>query len=623
MNPDSMVDNTKQKQAASMVRERLNLVIVGHVDHGKSTLVGRLLADTGSLPEGKLEALREHCERNARPLEYAFLLDALKDEQSQGITIDSARCFFKTSRRDYIIIDAPGHIEFLKNMVSGAARADAAVLVIDANEGVRENSRRHGYFLSMLGIGRFVVCVNKMDLANYSRSVFEGIKAEYSAFLSQISLQPDVFIPVSAYAGENVIARSNAMPWYDGPSLLDAIEAFQAPAPDQAMPLRMPVQDVYKFTALGDDRRILAGRIESGSLRAGDPVVFLPSNKMAAIKSFEAFNAVAPARALPGESVGVTLDEELYITRGEIMARRDEPLPKVSSRFKVDLFWLGRSNMTMEATYKLKLLCAEEQVRLEKVERVLDASSLDPTADRLEVRRHEVARCILRLRKPIAAEESLKNQKTGRFVIVDQHVIAGGGIIVEVLPDEDAQLRQAAQVRDSKWVRSPISPELRSERYAQRPALVLITGPRGVGRKTLARALEQHLFHLGRFVYYLGMGSVVYGLGADIKQAEQIDQEHDASPEYVRRLGEMLHVLLDAGLIVICTAADLSARSLRDVATIVAPVRMLPVRILPQDAMANQAGYNDDLRLPAPCDTARAIPVILAQLKARRIIADL
>src|SRR5476649_2548335 len=164
-------------------REQMNVVIVGHVDHGKSTLVGRLLADTGSLPEGKLEAVKANCARNAKPFEYAFLLDALKDEQAQGITIDTARCFFKTAQRDYIIIDAPGHIEFLKNMISGAARAEAAVLVIDAKEGVRENSRRHGYLLSMLGVKQVVVCVNKMDLVDRSESHFKQIEKEFRDFL--------------------------------------------------------------------------------------------------------------------------------------------------------------------------------------------------------------------------------------------------------------------------------------------------------------------------------------------------------------------------------------------------------------------------------------------------------
>src|SRR4051794_19647096 len=245
--------------AADLAREQMNVVIVGHVDHGKSTVVGRLFADTGALPQGKLDAVRKECLRTGKPFEYAFLLDALSDEQDQGITIDTARCFFKTQKRDYIIIDAPGHIEFLKNMISGAARAEAAVLIIDAKEGVRENSRRHGYILAMLGIRQVTVCVNKMDLVDHREDHFRAIEKEYRAFLEEIgSVSPRNFIPVSAIAGENLATHSASMRWYDGPTLLDTLDGLTKTPPRTDRPLRMPVQAVYKFTSHGDDRRIVA-----------------------------------------------------------------------------------------------------------------------------------------------------------------------------------------------------------------------------------------------------------------------------------------------------------------------------------------------------------------------------
>ena len=199
-----------------MRKEQMNIVFTGHVDHGKSTVVGRLLADTQSLPEGKLDQVKKECERNSKPFEYAFLLDALKDEQSQGITIDAARVFFKTDKRDYIIIDAPGHIEFLKNMITGAARAEAAFLVIDADEGVQENSRRHGYLLSMLGIRQLCVLVNKMDLVDYSRPVYNRIVRRYSRFLRNINLTDVRFIPVSGREGDNIFYKGENMPWWTG-----------------------------------------------------------------------------------------------------------------------------------------------------------------------------------------------------------------------------------------------------------------------------------------------------------------------------------------------------------------------------------------------------------------------
>ena len=296
-------------------RETFNVVIVGHVDHGKSTVVGRLLADTGALPQGKLEAVRRECERTGKPFEYAFLLDALSDEQDQGITIDTARCFFKSAKRDYIIIDAPGHIEFLKNMISGAARAEAAVLVIDAKEGVRENSRRHGYILSMLGIKQVIVCVNKMDLVGYKAEVFRSIEAEYRAFLDGIgAVKPRQFVPVAAVAGENLARRGTETPWYDGPTLLELLDTLPKAPPKLDQPLRMPLQAVYKFTKHGDDRRIFAGRIEAGKAAVGDKVVFSPSNKITTIRSIEGFNTAARKSVEAGWSTGFTLTEEIYLS---------------------------------------------------------------------------------------------------------------------------------------------------------------------------------------------------------------------------------------------------------------------------------------------------------------------
>ena len=205
-------------------KQDMNIVIVGHVDRGKSTVIGRLLADTNSLPEGKLEQVKETCRRNSKPFEYAFLLDALKDEQAQGITIDTARCFFQTERRNYIIIDAPGHIEFLKNMITGASRAEAALLVIDASEGIQENSRRHGYMLSMLGIKQVCVLVNKMDLIGYSEKPFRRIEKQYRRFLKKVDVEPLCFIPISAREGDNVANHSGKMPWYRGKNVLEVLD---------------------------------------------------------------------------------------------------------------------------------------------------------------------------------------------------------------------------------------------------------------------------------------------------------------------------------------------------------------------------------------------------------------
>ena len=306
-NPQSANSQSANPQSANS-RIQMNIVIAGHVDHGKSTIIGRLLADTNSLPEGKLEFVKKQCELNARPFEYAFLLDALKDEQAQGITIDSARVFFKTKKRDYIIIDAPGHIEFLKNMVSGAARAEAALLVIDANEGVQENSRRHGYMLSMLGIKQIAVLVNKMDLVNYSEEVFNNIVNEYTKFLEDINVIPYRFIPVSGREGVGVanlpakMGLDDCMNWYNGETVLDVLDDFEKEKPAVGKPFRMPVQDIYRFTNMGDNRRIVAGTIESGTLKVGDEIVFYPSGKKSHVKTIEYFYGDNPEFVNP-ESV--------------------------------------------------------------------------------------------------------------------------------------------------------------------------------------------------------------------------------------------------------------------------------------------------------------------------------
>ena len=302
----------------------MNIVIVGHVDHGKSTVIGRLFADTNSLPDGKLESIKEYCKKNSKPFEYAFLLDTLKDEQSQGITIDTARSFLKTKKRDYIIIDAPGHIEFLKNMVTGASRAEAALLVIDAKEGIKENSKRHGHIVSMLGVNQVVVLVNKMDLVDYDERVFQNIRNEFTEFLWKINIKPVIFIPISAFCGDNVAEKSYRVSWYNGPTVLEQLDGFANKKETRELPLRMPVQDIYKFTAQGDDRRIVAGTILSGSIRVGDEVVFLPSQKRSVIDSIESFHTVPKDIAYADEAIGVTLQTQIYIRPGELMVKANE-----------------------------------------------------------------------------------------------------------------------------------------------------------------------------------------------------------------------------------------------------------------------------------------------------------
>jgi bifunctional enzyme CysN/CysC len=583
-------------------RETMNVVIVGHVDHGKSTLVGRLLADTGVLGDGKLEKVQETCKLQGKIFEYAFLLDALEEEQGQGITIDAARVFFRSDLRDYIIIDAPGHIEFLKNMVTGAARAEAAVLLIDANEGVRENSRRHGYLLSMLGIRQVVVAVNKIDLVDYSQDVFRKIVEEYSEFLASIGIVPQCFIPVSAREGDMVVNRGDRLSWYEGPPIVAAVDEFrkQAAPPDQ--PLRMVVQDVYKFNQRGDDRRIIAGRVEAGTLRVGDEVIFSPSGKSAKVETIEAFSAPNEDHAVAGFSTAFTLDEQIYVSRGEVVSHLTKQ-PSVSTKFRANLFWLGKAPMAPGKRYKLKLGTAQTDVTIDEIHRILDASDLDATGDKDEVERHDVADLVLRARNPVAFDRSLDIESTGRFVIVDGYDIAGGGIVREAVHDEYEEDRQELLQRESNWKSGDATPMMRAELNQHAASMVFFTGKRHTGKRFLARALELALHESLHRTYFLD--------GRNVEHDDELD-------EAIKSFGDAAHLLLETGLIVISTSNVIGHIMAR-----VSPYPMFVVHMGPE---AEGLPEGADLRfdpIDSSGDAAPLVEAIVAELHIRsRLLND-
>ncbi|HTM22237.1 MAG TPA: GTP-binding protein [Kofleriaceae bacterium] len=588
-------------------RETMNVVIVGHVDHGKSTLVGRLLADTGVLGEGKLEKVQAVCKAQGKRFEYAFLLDALEEEQGQGITIDAARVFFRSDLRDYIIIDAPGHIEFLKNMVTGAARAEAAVLLIDANEGVRENSRRHGYLLSMLGIRQIVVAVNKIDLVGYSQKTFEDIVREYRAFLAEVGITPRHFVPISAREGDQVVARSTNLAWYDGPTILEAVDGFGKQAADARLPLRLPVQDVYKFNERGDDRRIIVGRVEAGTLGVGDRVLFSPSNKSSTVASIEVFSADTPQQVTAGRSAGITLTEQIYVSRGEVLSHVDAA-PRVSTKLRANLFWLGRKAMEPGRRYKLKLGTAETLVTIETIHRVLDASTLDNIegAGKQRIDRHDVADVVLRTRTPIAFDAAADIETTGRFVIVDDYDIAGGGIVREIVADDLEQRRLESRIRELAWVHGDITSAQRADIKGHPASMAMFTGADGVAKSRMARALEGALVRGSHHAYLLDGKNVVLGVDADI--------DFDDIDELVRRFGEVAHLLLDAGNLVVATTNVIGLGEHAAIATLVAPFPMLVIHIGP-DAEGLPEGA--DMRLDPGTPSETAVAAITAELARR------
>jgi len=555
-------------------KEQMNVVIVGHVDHGKSTVIGRLLADTGSLPEGKLEAVKANCAANAKPFEYAFLLDALKDEQSQGITIDTARCFFKSQKRDYIIIDAPGHIEFLKNMITGAARAEAAVLVIDAKEGIRENSKRHGYMISFLGIRNITVCVNKMDLVDYDQKIFEDIKVEFTEFLKEINLKPKQFIPISARVGDNIASLSKNIPWYKDVSVLEALDNFVKAEPNHAKDLRFPVQDIYKFTNQGDDRRIVAGRIESGTIHVNDEVIFLPSNKTSRVTRIEGFNLPELNEASAGQSTGFVLDTQIYIRPGEIMCKTGGKLPHVSTKFKANIFWMGKQPLVKDKNYKLKIVTQQVPVVLSEILSVLDASELSSIAHKPQVDRHDVAECILETLKPIAFDNVNDISETGRFVIVDHYEIVGGGIILSPVFEQAHSLKKHIQVRDNNWKRSDITREKRALKYQHKSAFVVFCGSQATAEiNDLALGLEKELFKIGKFTYFLGMSDELSS-----SESQSMDKTLNRI-QHIRNLGDMSRVLTDAGLVFITSITDIDEYELAMLKSLNRPNKTIIVTI--------------------------------------------
>jgi bifunctional enzyme CysN/CysC len=527
--------------------DQLKIVIVGHVDHGKSTFVGRLFHDTGSLPEGKLEQLQQIAERRGVPFEWANLMDSLQSERDQNITIDTAQIWFRTAKRQYVIIDAPGHKEFLKNMVTGAANAEAALLLIDAHEGVQENSRRHGYLLHLMGIRQVAVLVNKMDLENYSRARFDAIEREYRRWLQSIGLVPRVFIPIAARQGDNLATISPNTPWWQGPTVIQALDDFEATQAPIHQPVRFPIQDVYRF----DERRILAGRVESGTLRVGDRLHFCPQNKISTVKSIERWNAPPRDDAAAGESIGITLTEQVFVERGAVAALESSP-PYELTRFKARLFWLGKNAFRKGRSYKLKLATQEVECQIDGIERVIDASTLE-TVSRGEkeifVGRHEVAELHLRTKRPIAFDAHSEIIATGRFVIVDGFDVAGGGIVL----DDNYPRRTADSQHKSDhiyWSQGKVTSTQRRVRNGHSGYVVWLTGLSGSGKSTISTELERELFNLGKQVYVLDGDNIRHGLCSDLGFSPEDRREN------IRRVGQVARLLTDAGLI--CVTAFIS-----------------------------------------------------------------
>ncbi len=520
-------------------RPQVRIVIVGHVDHGKSTLVGRLLHETGSLPEGKLEMLKAVSARRGMPFEWSFLLDALQTERDQGITIDTTQIRFRTRSRDVVLIDAPGHAEFLRNMITGASQADGAVLIIDALEGVRDQTRRHGYLLHLLGIKQVAIVVNKMDRVDFSADRFKEISDEISAHLIGLGVTPSAVIPISARDGDGVAEHTPRIGWYKGPTVVEALDALEPARPLEQLALRLPVQAIYKF----DDRRIVAGRVESGHLSAGDEIVIMPAGKIAKIKTVESW-PVTPLSGShgAGRSVGITLDRELFIERGDVIAHVGAT-PRDTRRIRARIFWLHDKPLSKGDQILIRLGTRESRASVVAIEKAVDPGELS-NAETKAIARNHVGEIDIALAQPIAADPYSDNPRTGRLVIEVNGRIAGGGLVLSV----DAG--QRAIPVDIVPVESALRPEERSARYRHNGAVIWLTGLPGSGKSTLARALERRLFGNGGSPILLDGDTLRAGLNSDLGFSPQDRSEN------IRRLAEVASHLAHNGHIAIVAAVS-------------------------------------------------------------------
>lgn len=525
-----MTNSTAKKQ-------QLRIVIVGHVDHGKSTLIGRLLYETDSLPTGKLEELQQSSGRRGMDLEWSFVLDAFQAERDQAITIDTTQIWFRSDKRDYVIIDAPGHREFLKNMISGAAQADAAILVVDAEEGVKEQTRRHAYLLSLLGLKQIAVVVNKMDLVGYDNDRFNEVKKEITEYLEQIGVVPSVIIPIAARHGFNLAKKAEETSWYQGDTLLSALDKFEPSRPLAEQPLRFPIQDVYRY----DEQRILVGRIESGKVKVGDTIMFSPSNRTAKVTSIEVWNE-NPQEAIAGECIGLSLDQPIFVERGDI-ASHVEKAPILTNVFRMRLFWLGDEPLEVGQSLRMKLTSSEAKVTIQSIDKVVDTQDLK-NGTKTTIQKNDVAEVTLRSREMVALDEYTDFIQTGRAVLYNRYDVVGAGILNM---DGYADLRQTMTVKSTNiyQVEHLMDHNARGWRNGHKGTVIWFTGLSGAGKSTLAMEVEKRLFQKGLQVYVLDGDNVRRGLNSDLGFSPEDRNEN------IRRVGEVAALMADAGMIVL------------------------------------------------------------------------
>lgn len=514
---------------------QLRVVTVGHVDHGKSTLIGRLLNDTGNLPDGKVAELRAISERRGVAFEWSFVLDALQSERDQAITIDTTRIWLRTPQREVVLIDAPGHKEFLRNMVTGASDADAALLVVDARDGVSEQTRRHALLLELIGVEQVVVAVNKMDSVGFRQERFDEICSELVPILERIGIIPRAFVPISARGGDMVSQRGENMPWFDGPTVFSAMLALDRRSRATDGSLRIAVQGVVRH----DLQRIFVGRIVSGTLGVGDEILVSPARRTARVRSIETWPHSAKSEAHTGESVGFTLDGPLYVDRGDVISGVTEA-PILSKRFRARLLWLGHRPLRVGDRFRLQIGTRQANVEIESFDRIIDIESLNRN-DADSVQTNDVAEVVFHSSELLALDRVARHAELGRFILLDGLDIVAGGTVLDVL--SAAATRSTGNLVSVELLDS----DSRAWSNGHRGAVIWLTGLPASGKSTIAVQVERRLFEQGHHAYVLDGDNLRQGLCSDLGFS------HEDRCENIRRAGQVAALFANAGIITIAS----------------------------------------------------------------------
>ncbi|MGB5702992.1 MAG: sulfate adenylyltransferase subunit CysN [Polyangiales bacterium] len=503
---DLIRDDIEAYLAKYQQKELLRFVSVGSVDDGKSTLIGRILYDTGMVFEDQMAAVRAASQSDEPDL--SLLTDGLKAEREQGITIDVAYRYFATDKRKFIIADTPGHIQYTRNMVTGASTADVALILIDARHGVLEQSRRHAYIASLLGIPHLAVCVNKMDLKDFSEEVYDAISADFMEFGNTLRFKDIQFFPVSALDGDNVVSKSERTPWYDGPNVLEYLETVPVFADRNFEDFRYPVQYVIRPDL---DYRGFAAEVAAGIIKKGDDVVALPSGKSSKVKAIDTWEGELD-EAFAGQSVTIRLEDEIDISRGDMIVKPDN-LPRVTRRFDAHMVWMHERPLDTEKAYLVKHTTQTVRAQIDKIYHEIDMHSLEPKkTDGIKL--NDIAKVRLSCHRALYVDDYQRNRETGAFIVIDSltnNTVAAGMIALEGADQDIGEVMKELHAESAMEPKTFVSPNERMERFGQKGATVWLHGVPGSGRWTLAYALERKLFDEGR------TATVVNPVGEDLR----------------------------------------------------------------------------------------------------------